>query len=52
MLFDLTRNIVEVPKVKSVNQSTCPPFRKYTIEINRNDREIGALPIRKGECND
>lgn len=52
MLFDFAGDILKIPKVKSVDQGTCPPFRKDTIEVNRDDGIIGALSIGKGESDD
>lgn len=52
MFFDLTRDILKIPKIKSVNQGTRPPFRKDTVEVSRDDRIIGTLPIGKGESDD
>lgn len=52
MFFDFARDIVKIPKVKSVDEGTGPPFWKNTIEINRDNRIVRALSIRQRESDD
>ncbi len=52
MLLDFTRYIIQIPKIKTMCYSTCPPLSKDAVEVHRDYGIVGTLTIGNRKSND